>query len=45
MFAEWASDTDRNLSLLYSSTVFKSTFEESIKKATHLNLVGVQEPV
>jgi hypothetical protein len=45
MFAEWARVTDRNLSLLYSSTVFKLTFEESIKNATHLILVGVQEPL
>jgi len=32
MFAEWARDADRNLSLLYSSTVFELAFQESINK-------------
>jgi hypothetical protein len=32
MSAEWARDTDWNLSKLYSSTVFKLTFVESINK-------------
>jgi hypothetical protein len=45
MLARWAGGTEGNLFPLCRSTYFKATFEESMNKATHLDRLGVQEPL
>jgi hypothetical protein len=45
MYAECAKNTDWNLFLLYSSTVFKLFFEETINKHHFLDRIGAQQPL